>query len=66
MGLVADSPLFRSSRPDYIETFRSGLGEWGEDRLFRSSRPDYIETIRLQCLLEFRRQIVPVFQTGLH
>ena len=36
--------LFRSSRPDYIETgVLSGWGvpPWG---LFRSSRPDYIET----------------------
>ena len=39
------SPLFRSSRPDYIET-RTGIHTFHPELLglFRSSRPDYIET----------------------
>ena len=36
--------LFRSSRPDYIETIKwIALGRT-VCKLFRSSRPDYIET----------------------
>ena len=38
-------PLFRSSRPDYIETLFLLFGCGISVRLFRSSRPDYIETI---------------------
>ena len=34
--------------------------------LFRSSRPDYIETSRLVIFSSQRKDIVPVFQTGLH
>ena len=42
-----DSTLFRSSRPDYIETRRRrGIGIGRFPTLFRSSRPDYIETHR--------------------
>ena len=43
--------LFRSSRPDSIETLLS-CGQWARSkRLFRSSRPDSIETrhIRKGC-----------------
>ena len=37
--------LFRSSRPDYIETYQSSRKlSRAESELFRSSRPDYIET----------------------
>ena len=36
--------LFRSSRPDYIETGRLPVFGLGLCALFRSSRPDYIET----------------------
>ena len=37
-------PLFRSSRPDSIETPRSGPARKSGNPLFRSSRPDSIET----------------------
>ena len=37
--------LFRSSRPDYIETGGGGYSGVGAGLLFRSSRPDYIETL---------------------
>ena len=36
--------LFRSSRPDYIETGRRRDSLSTFSTLFRSSRPDYIET----------------------
>ena len=38
--------MFRSSRPDYIETEINGRGVYQLQlaELFRSSRPDYIET----------------------
>ena len=37
--------LFRSSRPDFIETFSElGKRRHSRDGLFRSSRPDFIET----------------------
>ena len=37
--------MFRSSRPDYIETaIVHDNGSFRIDVLFRSSRPDYIET----------------------
>ena len=36
--------LFRSSRPDYIETRLGAKAESSASGLFRSSRPDYIET----------------------
>ena len=38
--------LFRSSRPDSIETECRGCGRKPKRRLFRSSRPDSIETSR--------------------
>ena len=37
-------PLFRSSRPDYIETVAWNGRLPDGPTLFRSSRPDYIET----------------------
>ena len=60
------SSLFRSSRPDYIETRTVGLSRSPVTPLFRSSRPDYIETIMLYEPLELLCVTVPVFQTGLH
>ena len=36
--------MFRSSRPDYIETSVVRILVGGRGTLFRSSRPDYIET----------------------
>ena len=36
--------LFRSSRPDYIETPQKREHVFRDEALFRSSRPDYIET----------------------
>ena len=38
--------LFRSSRPDYIETPAAVVLAPAAGGLFRSSRPDYIETVR--------------------
>ena len=39
--------MFRSSRPDYIETIHESSDKIDSDSgLFRSSRPDYIETSR--------------------
>ena len=38
--------MFRSSRPDYIETQTIAVLWWEKKVLFRSSRPDYIETTR--------------------
>ena len=68
MPIMACWKLFRSSRPDFIET-RDGsvpIGVLIPVPLFRSSRPDFIETRKTptswdQCIL-----IVPVFQAGLH
>ena len=59
--------LFRSSRPDYIETRVMSVIRF-EIRpiLFRSSRPEYIETASAGRLDPPSAQIVPVFQTGLH
>ena len=38
--------MFRSSRPDYIETQQTFLpDQHAFPQLFRSSRPDYIETL---------------------
>ena len=37
--------MFRSSRPDYIETVSSPCPGSSPGGLFRSSRPDYIETL---------------------
>ena len=34
--------------------------------LFRSSRPDFIETSRSYCSMTCIKEIVPVFQAGLH
>ena len=44
-------PLFRSSRPDYIETFSLLLMRVSTAPLFRSSRPDYIETLYIVLFL---------------
>ena len=41
--------LFRSSRPDYIETVSSETRRIYGGLLFRSSRPDYIETTNPHC-----------------
>ena len=38
--------MFRSSRPDFIETQRHVNRNSASPRLFRSSRPDFIETTR--------------------
>ena len=40
----AGTKLFRSSRPDYIETSGRIFRQIVSNQLFRSSRPDYIET----------------------
>ena len=37
-------PLFRSSRPDFIETLQILVQRNNIGTLFRSSRPDFIET----------------------
>ena len=59
--------LFRSSRPDYIETVLIPLSViWAPLPLFRSSRPDYIETSIFPPYRRLALSIVPVFQTGLH
>ena len=43
---VFDQGLFRSLRPDFIETFSLDAGtDPATSRLFRSPRPDFIETI---------------------
>ena len=45
--------LFRSSRPDYIETTPAAITDHAPARLFRSSRPDYIETVLIvRCPVE--------------
>ena len=42
--------LFRSSRPDYIETaIDVSPNRQQAAALFRSSRPDYIETTQVHC-----------------
>ena len=65
-GIFVLAGLFRSSRPDFIET----RGNWSLGvvslRLFRSSRPDFIETRKPADHDEHGFQIVPVFQAGLH
>ena len=44
--LPRSKKLFRSSRPDYIETaISSYVSGMFSSKLFRSSRPDYIETL---------------------
>ena len=58
--------MFRSSRPDYIETWVSIIDMFVQNKLFRSSRPDYIETIVPVHFCDFDPLIVPVFQAGLH
>ena len=61
-------PLFRSLRPDFIETQKS---YWTLTllvlKLFRSLRPDFIETICMMLPgLILIGLIVPVSKTGLH
>ena len=51
--------LFRSLRPDFIETHLFAEGLVDGDALFRSLRPDFIETLKLlgwgrQCYRLFR------------
>ena len=58
--------LFRSSRPDFIETLGTDAGGSLGDGLFRSSRPDFIETTGIAQLAPAWGAIVPVFQAGLH
>ena len=53
--------LFRSSRPDYIETRRDKSDLAKEFLLFRSSRPDYIETLEGTVSKPLVEDIVPVF-----
>lgn len=60
-------PLFRSSRPDYIETqYLPRPCRCWPHGLFRSSRPDFIETSYRQVLRRVFGRVVPVFQTGLY
>ena len=42
--MISTPLLFRSSRPDYIETLGQNPFKAQDTLLFRSSRPDYIET----------------------
>ena len=58
--------LFRSSRPDYIETNGALPVLIRAVLLFRSSRPDYIETSTGRMRWRSWPRIVPVFQAGLH
>ena len=64
--MVRATGLFRSSRPDYIETILEAKLFSVCVLLFRSSRPDYIETFKMKDVIEIFSYIVPVFQTGLH
>ena len=67
LSALVQSTLFRSSRPDYIETRSGNVSEKDSRTLFRSSRPDYIETkISTGCRYRPACCIVPVFQAGLH
>ena len=65
-AIIAFVKLFRSSRPDYIETPVKRFMIVCDLSLFRSSRPDYIETQSAVVRGSFRSFIVPVFQAGLH
>ena len=58
--------LFRSLRPDFIETLWVGDDIHGAHQLFRSLRPDFIaaSSMRMRCLRISR--IVPVSKAGLH
>ena len=63
----ARQALFRSLRPDFIET--SSTLSWTVatiSALFRSPRPDFIETRGAVELQETVNGIVPVSKTGLH
>ena len=53
--------LFRSSRPDYIETKYNEFVFFDTKKLFRSSRPDYIETESPGGRPRLSKLIVPVF-----
>ena len=60
-------PLFRSLRPDFIETRPSEVKKPALLlALFRSLRPDFIETVFLLLFSDFYALIVPVSKTGLH
>ena len=57
-------PLFRSSRPDYIETSCRFASRSSQSTLFRSSRPDYIETCdavtdKVRCTFKLFRSSRP-------
>ena len=58
--------LFRSPRPDFIETKVGPVGWLWRRPLFRSPRPDFIETGQGVGASKPSRQIVPVSKTGLH
>ena len=60
--------LFRSLRPDFIETSGDGDLDGGLIlvELFRSLGPDFIETLWSSVVVTTGCQIVPVFKTGLH
>ena len=59
--------LFRSPRPDFIETYviAAFLSEQ-VGKLFRSPRPDFIETMESSTAADLRKVIVPVSKTGLY
>ena len=64
---VPDLPeLFRSLRPDFIETEGSVVIDAEQAVLFRSPRPDFIETRFDQKTDQVPLLIVPVSKTGLH
>ena len=58
--------LFRSLRPDFIETGFGAGRENQPESLFRSLRPDFIETNNDLAMRTFGLLIVPVSKTGLH
>ena len=61
-GVLSDGELFRSSRPDYIETLIAAMCHPAcPAGLFRSSRPDYIET---GFLFHFRDFDPPLFRSS--
>ena len=57
MRWIRTKRLFRSLRPDFIETTPGRRLGCRAARLFRSLRPDFIETTRLRVLLRRRSRL---------
>ena len=57
-------PLFRSLRPDFIETVEALMRDaFPRAKLFRSLRPDFIETCKAVAMAKVMSPIVPVSKT---